>query len=219
VDHRAVARGYLTLGAQKGAGLKPQESSDRLFRKAHDIHVRSEARLALLDQQAQLATKPPRIMTAALMLPLAMVDTEIATDAPIRVRETKAVERCGIELALAVERTLGREPHEQAFDNPGYDILSLPRNGGDSIRTEVKARIEGAEDIYATHDETLTGKKGTARYRLAPGNHQPGRPRTVHPARRACFSRARIRPPSYRSRSNGWCSPACRPGSRRPGAG
>ncbi|MEV0403012.1 helicase-related protein [Actinoallomurus sp. NPDC050550] len=149
------------------AGLKPQESSDSLIRKAQDLQARRETRLALLDQQAQLATKPPRIMTAALVLPVAMVDTEIAADAPIRAKETKAVERRGIELVLAVERALGREPQEQPFDNPGYDILSLPRDGGHSIRIEVKARIEGAEDFYVTHNEILTGKNAAPHYRLA----------------------------------------------------
>lgn len=148
-------------------GLKPQETSDSLFRKAQDLQARRETRLALLDRQAQLATKPPRIMTTALVLPVAMVESEIAADAPIRARETKAVERRGIELVLAVERALGREPQEQAFDNPGYDILSVPRDGGHSIRIEVKARIEGAEDFYVIHNEILTGKNAAPYYRLA----------------------------------------------------
>lgn len=64
------------------AGHKPQESSDSLFRKAQDLQARRETRLALLDRQAQLTTKPPRIMTAALVLPVAMVEAEIAGDAP-----------------------------------------------------------------------------------------------------------------------------------------
>ena len=38
--------------------------------------------------------------------------------------ETKEVERRGVELVLAAERALGRAPVEQAFNNPGFDILS-----------------------------------------------------------------------------------------------
>ncbi|WP_432933357.1 helicase-related protein [Microbispora sp. CA-135349] len=149
------------------AGIRPKESSDSLLRKAQDLQVRRETRLALLEQQAQLATKPPRIMTAALVLPLSMVETEIAADAPIHARETKAVERRGVDLVLATERALGREPRERAFNNPGYDILSLPSDGGPSVRIEVKARIEGAEDFYVTHNEIVTGKNAAPHYRLA----------------------------------------------------
>ncbi|MFC0532503.1 DUF3883 domain-containing protein [Phytohabitans kaempferiae] len=123
--------------------------------------------MALLDQQAQLVSKPPRIMTAALVLPLSMVDADIPADAPIHAKETKAVERRGIELVFATERALGRQPQEQAFNNPGYDILSIPTQGGPSIRIEVKARIEGAEDFYVTHNEVVTGKNAVPHYRLA----------------------------------------------------
>ncbi|WP_327045351.1 helicase-related protein [Microbispora sp. NBC_01189] len=149
------------------AGIRPKESSDSLRRKAKDLQARREIRLALLEQQVQLATKPPRIMTAALVLPLSMVKTEIAADAPVHAGETKAVERRGVELVLAAERALGREPREQAFNNPGYDVLSLPADDGPSIRIEVKARLEGAEDFYVTHNEIVTGKNAAPHYRLA----------------------------------------------------
>ncbi|MFI9598201.1 helicase-related protein [Nonomuraea sp. NPDC052265] len=148
-------------------GTKPKESSDSLMRKAQDLQTRRETRLALLDQQAQLATKPPRIMTAALVLPLAMVDTEIAADAPIQAKETKAVEQRGVDLVLAAERALGRKPQKQAFYNPGYDVLSIPSDDGPSIRIEVKARLEGAEDFYVTYNEIVTGKNSVPHYRLA----------------------------------------------------
>nr|MDT0660929.1 DUF3883 domain-containing protein [Micromonospora sp. DSM 115978] len=68
---------------------------------------------------------------------------------------------------LAAERALGRQPQEQAFNNPGYDILSLPGDGGPSIRIEVKARVEGAEDFFATHNEVVTGRNAVPEYRLA----------------------------------------------------
>ena len=47
-------------------------------------------------------------------------------------------------------------PDEQAFNNPGFDILSQ-RDGEDPIRIEVKARIAGAEDFFVTHNEVMTG--------------------------------------------------------------
>ncbi|MFD0206564.1 MULTISPECIES: helicase-related protein [Saccharothrix] len=165
-SNRLLEEAALAEEKERG-GVKPKESADGLRRKAHDLRVRRENRLALLDRQAQLATKPPLIVTAALMLPLHVVETGIAADAPIRARETKAVERRGIDLVLATERALGREPHEQAFNNPGYDVLSVPADRGPSIRIEVKARIEGAEDFYLTHNEIATGKNAAPHYRLA----------------------------------------------------
>lgn len=56
------------------AGEKPKQSSESLRRKAVEIDQRLRGRLALLDRQAQMSTKPPLIVTAALVLPSAMVD-------------------------------------------------------------------------------------------------------------------------------------------------
>jgi hypothetical protein len=148
-------------------GAKPKESSEGLRRKAQDLLTRRENRLEVLDQQAQLSMKPPRITTAALVLPLSMVEADIPAGAPVHAKETKAVERRGVELVLATERTLGREPREQVFNNPGYDVLSIPADDGPSIRIEVKARLDGAEDFYVTHNEVITGKNAAPHYRLA----------------------------------------------------
>ncbi|MFG2761299.1 helicase-related protein [Streptomyces wuyuanensis] len=49
-------------------GEKPKESSESLHRKAVELDVRLRKRLALLDQQQLMSTKPPQILTAALVL-------------------------------------------------------------------------------------------------------------------------------------------------------
>ena len=77
-----------------------------------------------------MQAKPPRVVTAALVLPLAAVEAEIPDDAPIHAVETKEVERRGVDLVLATERALGRTPVEQAFNNPGFDVLSAARRRG-----------------------------------------------------------------------------------------
>ncbi|AXX31479.1 DUF3883 domain-containing protein [Actinosynnema pretiosum subsp. pretiosum] len=141
------------------AGLRPKESSEGLRRKSDELLARREDRLALLDRQVALNALPPRIMTAALVLPVAGAG---APSAP-----SKAVERRGVELVLATERALGRSPEEKPFSNPGYDVLSTPPDGGPSIRIEVKARAAGAEDFQVTHNEVITGKNAAPHYRLA----------------------------------------------------
>ena len=148
------------------AGEKPKESAESLNRKAVELDIRLRKRLELLDQQALMSTKPPHIVTAALVLPVGMLEGELPASAPIHARETKEVERRGVDLVLARERELGRKPVEQAFNNKGFDILSTDSQG-DTFRIEVKARIDGATDFFVTHNEVMTGKNAVPRYRLA----------------------------------------------------
>lgn len=147
-------------------GEKAKESADSLNRKAVELDIRLRKRLELLDQQALMSTKPPHIVTAALVLPIGMLEGEVPSSAPMYAKETKEVERRGVDLVMARERTLGRKPMEQAFNNKGFDILSTDA-AGDTYRIEVKARIEGAKDFFITHNEVMTGKNAVPRYRLA----------------------------------------------------
>jgi len=156
----------MAAAEKEAAGEKPKETADSLTRKATDLESRLDRRLAELDRQAQMSTKPPRVVTSALVLPLSMVEDEIPAEAPMHAVETKAVERRGVDLVLATERDLGRTPEEQAFNNPGYDILSDTPDGH-AIRVEVKARRAGAKDFFVTHNEVITGKNSVPRYRLA----------------------------------------------------
>ncbi|MQP33471.1 DUF3883 domain-containing protein [Rhodococcus erythropolis] len=149
------------------AGDKAKESSESLNRKAVELDHRLRQRLELLDQQALMSTKPPLILTAALVLPIGMIDdADMSATAPIHAKETKEVERRGVDLVLACEQNVGRQPVEQAFNNKGFDILSTAPNG-DTYRIEVKARIDGAKDFFVTHNEVMTGKNAVPRYRLA----------------------------------------------------
>jgi Helicase conserved C-terminal domain/Domain of unknown function (DUF3883) len=145
---------------------KVRESSESLSRKYTDLETRLARRLDLLHRQQRLSTKPPRVVVAALVVPLRMVGTAFGADAPARAVETKEVERRGVDAVLAAEHALGRNPVEQPFWNPGFDILSeVP--GADPIRIEVKARIEGERDFFITPNEVLHGRNSAPRYRLA----------------------------------------------------
>lgn len=149
------------------AGDKAKESSESLNRKAVELDHRLRQRLELLEQQALMSTKPPLILTAALVLPIGMIEEEdLPATAPIHAKETKEVERRGVDLVLDCEQKVGRQPVEQAFNNKGFDILSTAPNG-DTYRIEVKARIDGAKDFFVTHNEVMTGKNAVPHYRLA----------------------------------------------------
>ena len=147
-------------------GDKAKESSESLNRKAVELDIRLRKRLELLEQQSLMFTKPPHILTAALVLPIAALEDELPESTPMHAKETKEVERRGVDLVMARERELGRRPVEQAFTNKGFDILSTDA-AGDTYRIEVKARIDGAKDFFVTHNEVMTGKNAVPRYRLA----------------------------------------------------
>ncbi|MDN4474637.1 helicase-related protein [Demequina sp. SYSU T00192] len=148
------------------AGEPVKESSASLTRKATELDIRLSRRLGVLDRQALMSTKPPHIVTAALVLPAALFEGALPGSAPLHAKATKEVERRGVDLVMQYERDLGRTPIEQAFNNKGFDILSSDE-AGDTIRIEVKARIQGATDFHVTHNEVMTGKNAYPRYRLA----------------------------------------------------
>ena len=148
-------------------GEKPKESSASLAGKAADLQVRLDRRLELIDQQSAMATKPPLVVAAALILPVAMLSVDLPAGTLVRARETKAVERRGVDLVLARERVLGRAPEDQALNKPGYDIVSTDPSTGETYRIKVKARLVGAQDFWVTHNEVITGKNAAPRYRLA----------------------------------------------------
>lgn len=150
----------------EGSGSKVRESSSSLSEKAANLERRLHERLGELDKQELLTTRPPRIVTSAVVLPLEMVAEGAKPDAPQYAVETKEVERRGVDLVLANEHRLGRTPEEQEFNNPGFDVLSYPHGGGLPIRIEVKARIAGSRDLFITNNEIVTGKNAAPRYRL-----------------------------------------------------
>ena len=68
-------------------GEKPRESAKSLNDKAVDLDARLRRRLEQLDQQASMSTKPPLLLTAALVLPLTMFEDELPANAPMHAAE------------------------------------------------------------------------------------------------------------------------------------
>lgn len=150
------------------AGKKPKESEASLLYRAADLEARRAARLDVLDRQLEMHPRPPRVVTAALVLPAATI-VEPPVDEPAPEAPTlssEEVERRAVDRALAEERALGREPHEMDHWNEGFDIRSRTSEG-DSIWIEVKGRIDGADEFHVTRGEVLQGWNTRPRHRLA----------------------------------------------------
>ncbi|QEM45169.1 DUF3883 domain-containing protein [Mycolicibacterium grossiae] len=107
---------------------------------------------------------PPRIISAALVVPASGGDSEHSPTVDVDAR--KAVERRGVDAVLAAERALGHSPLEQASNNPGFDILSQ-RQGETNLRIEVKARIAGSDTFTITRTEVLLALNAAPNHRLA----------------------------------------------------
>jgi hypothetical protein len=85
----------------------------------------------------------------------------------LHARETERVERIAVEAVLAAERRLERDPEEKPRNNPGYDILSRPANGGPLLFIEVKGRVAGAPTFTITKNEVLYALNKGTEYILA----------------------------------------------------
>lgn len=152
-------------------GKKPKESESSLLYRAGELEARRTKRLALLDRQLEMHPRPPRVVTAALVLPAAALDevTEDSTPevpAEVPTLSSEEVERRAVERTLAEERALGRDPREMDHWNEGFDIRSRTAEG-DSVWIEVKGRIEGADEFHVTRSEVLQGWNTRPRHRLA----------------------------------------------------
>lgn len=160
----------MVAGEREQRGKRVRESQTSLMAKSEEIEVRLRRRLEQIERQAQMAPRAPRIVTAALVLPVAAVEAGAeepeADMAPLHAVATKEVERRGVDLVLATEERLGRTPREQKFNNPGFDVLAH-EVGGETIRIEVKARLAGAGDFFITHNEVMTAMNASPAYRLA----------------------------------------------------
>lgn len=147
-------------------GKRVKFSHDALMLQSRELERRLENRIQRIDQQMEMHARPPVIDCAAIVLPVAMVDEGLPADAPMHAVATKEVERRGVDLVMKREAELGRNPIEQAFNNPGFDILS-ERPGELPVRIEVKARIAGSDDFYITQTEIRMAQNAQPNYRLA----------------------------------------------------
>lgn len=154
----------LKADQQAASGKKVRLSSDHLRRLADELAARRESRLSLIDRQLSMSPVSPKIKAIALVMPRG-VGTGVGVHS-VDVEARKAVERRGVDAVLAAEHALGREPEEQASNNPGFDVLSrTPEN--EWLRIEVKARIEGADTFSITRTEVMTALNVGDNHRLA----------------------------------------------------
>lgn len=84
---------------REAAGGQVRESSQSLANKASDLEQRLAARLRRFERQQAMGLKPPRVVSAALVLPLAMAEADLpfgrAHPGVFHRRSRTARSRCG----------------------------------------------------------------------------------------------------------------------------
>lgn len=164
-DHRANE-----LKEQELAGKQPRMNSGRARQRADDLQARLKRRMTELDQERQLSPLPPVVVGGALVVPNGLLERlrgERSEPPALHARETERVERIAVEAVLAAERALGYTPYEKPRNNPGYDIVSAPPDGGRLRFIEVKGRVVGAPTFTITKNEVLYALNKAADYILA----------------------------------------------------
>ena len=160
------------LKLQELAGKKPKLNSGKARQRADELETRLKRRMEELDQEEQLSPLPPIVAGGAIVVPagrLARLRGERASsENPELIERLKErVERRAVEAVLKAETALGRDPKEQAHNNPGYDILSKDHRTGDIFFIEVKGRVADATTVTVTKNEILTGLNKPDQFILA----------------------------------------------------
>lgn len=158
---------HMRLAEEEREGKRHRLTAKAALARAEKLEERREMRLAELSSAGDFQVVSSDVKAVALVVPEELLSG--ARDPMSFQREAdarKRVERRGVEAVLRAERALGRTPTEQAFNNPGFDVLSVAPDGR-QLFIEVKARVADAKDFIITHNEVVFGRTHGSSYVLA----------------------------------------------------
>jgi superfamily II DNA or RNA helicase len=153
-DHRAEQLKLQEQAGKAGARLNSQEAR----RRADDLQVRLEKRLAELDREAQISALPPVVLGGLVVVPAGLIAKMAghAVPTPANCADTLAAATRAREIVMDIERRLGFEPVDRETEKVGYDVESRVPGTGKLRFIEVKGRISGADTVTVTKNEILT---------------------------------------------------------------
>ena len=160
-DYRAITLKENEAAGKRNAHLNWQQAQKR----ADEMAVRKEKRLAELSDERRISPLPPRIFGGSLVIPAGLLNRLVGkppsdTSYTVDIAARKAVEKAAMDCVMEIEKRLGFEPHDVSAGKVGYDIESrIPaerreESGGSALRfIEVKGRSKGATEITVTRNE------------------------------------------------------------------
>ncbi len=152
-DHRAEQLKLQEQAGRAGARLNSREAR----RRADELQVRLEKRLAELDREAQISALPPAVLGGLVVVPLGLIATMVGRvlPSPASLVDTQASAARARAVVMEVERRLGFDPTDREFEKLGYDIESRVSGTGRLRFLEVKGRVSGADTVTVTKNEIL----------------------------------------------------------------
>ncbi len=156
---------------RKEAAGKPNArlNSQNAARRAEELEVRMQKRLAELEKEKQISARPPVIVGGALVIPAGLLDRLKGKPEPnlFRQGDRRSVELAGMHAVESIERGLGYLPTDVSKENRGYDILSRIPESSELRFLEVKGRRAGSSTVTVTRNEILTALNLPEGYILA----------------------------------------------------
>jgi hypothetical protein len=152
-DHRAEELKLQEQAGKAGARLNSQEAR----RRADELQMRLERRLAELDREAQISALPPVVVGGVVVVPMGLIAKVMGRPASVGTApvDTQASAARARAIVMDVERRLGYEPIDREHERLGYDIESRDPTTGRLRFIEVKGRVAGADAITVTKNEIL----------------------------------------------------------------
>lgn len=157
-DNRAAR-----LREEERAGKDNRMNAANAETIAERLTERLHKRQQELDQERDLAALPPRLLGAALVLPVGWINpTEEAGPGHIRPGhfaddpDARAeIEAIAMAEVMAAERSLGHAPRDVSAEKKGYDIESVCGRTGALRFIEVKGRVVGGQTVMVTRNELM----------------------------------------------------------------
>jgi superfamily II DNA or RNA helicase len=158
-DHRAEE---LRLDERSGR-INTKINSAKAEGRRDELLARLEKRERELTLQRQFAPLPPRIESAALVIPRGLLGYPEEGDDGDRAR----IEALAMEAVMQEERRLGNQPNDVSAAKRGWDIESRDKESGELRFIEVKGRIAGATSVTVTKNEIYQALHNPERFILA----------------------------------------------------
>jgi len=171
-DYRAA-----DLAQKEAAGKNKAKLNSKLAqRRAEDLELRMQTRLAEIEKERQISPMPPIVTGGAIVIPKGLLHKLMHKNDPdiFGQGDRQAIEFAAMNAVMKIEKQLGFQPSDVSAAKCGYDIESfVPENMRPTMEAytlrliEVKGRIKGATTVTISKNEILTGLNKTDEFILA----------------------------------------------------
>ena len=164
------------LKEQERVGKKTRLNWKNAARRAEELASRLKRRMALLEQERFVSSRPPRMRGGMLVIPVGLMEAltheqegaslaleGVSADPAAR----RATELAAMNAVMATERGLGNRPSDVSARKVGYDIASYDPHVKGLRFIEVKGRAPGADTVMITRQEVITSLHEPEKFILA----------------------------------------------------